>query len=1287
MPSKKLIVLIFILLTLLGTSYANHIAGGEFKLTYISGDSYSLQMRFFRDCSPNNPTAFDPGPLVVGIYDKQKDSLITTFNLPVLRTYSSTFNNSNCVTSNICIDVREYKTTITLPRSRFNNLKGYYLSWERCCRNQGITNIDQSVEPAGFVFYMEIPSPYPGNTATQFVNNSPEFKKDPLALLCLDKAFSFNFNVVDADGDKLVYSLVDPLKGNTSQTATNNDNTFTMPGPYAPVDWNAGYNANACMRGNPELTIDSTGLLTVTPKDPGTFALCVLVEEYRNGVRIGEVRRELELFVYVCNDDADSDPPVVSSPDGNKLFIFNTNTANCFDASVVDPENDKVTVSIVSSPIDVNSYGAKVKIDSAGTPTNIHFCWTPDCTVDTSSVITISLLVNDNHSCPQDQNIDTVSFQVKVKRFDDVKPSTTLLSGANASFKIGSNSCVEIQVDDPNENDLIVTSVSSSPIDIFSMGATYTPNAFKTDAGPIKGKLCWTPPCSQSPGQKIDLRFITTDNSQCPAPKLDTLYTSITLTPVLNTKPELKLQSESPDSTYYITVGKEMCIPLLASDVDGDSLSFTVKSIGYDIFADGATIKSGTGRGSMQPSLCWKPSCAIDTAKMIRILAFLNERDVLCSATLSDTVSFKFKPVSQPNSASKFTLPSIDSFVYLTGVKRCTSIDIKDADNDSITLENYIEEGATKFKQGGALNSVGGIGAASINVCWDAPCSIDTAGRVKITVLAVQHKELCNLAVRDSVVFYAKVKQPVNSAPELTRITPQQALLTTLGQNKCIEFESVDADADSIDIDFIEQEYDILNNGGTFSPTKGVGKVKSTLCWTPTCFIDRDSVYVKVLIKDRGRPCMNRMVDTVGFYIPLKKPVNEPPAIVLDHPGSNFVFELGKAQCIKFKSQDSDSDSIHVKLYPTVFDIFDKGAQLIDGMGRGDLKSTLCWTPPCNLDTLQTIKIDAVVNDLGRACIRQKTDTISFSIKLKQGANTSPVVSASKPGKTIKLILGQQNSFFVTGQDKDLGDNLRLITTFDPDIRKLNAVFPDSLKGIRYVSDKFSWTPPCDWDTLKSVKMRIIVDDQACGSSSFDTLNLKLDVIPQPNTKPRFANLTSTYTVLAGEQLKFDMNGEDAEGDSMQLTVKSELSVGFDTLGNTGLVASGFDWKTECKDVRKDPYELVYKLREFGCAKKDTNVHRVLITVIPNGDYLIPTIFTPNSDGFNDALKVMVALPEQKPGKYFFRIYNRWGDLLFEADSPAQEWRAENIPDGVYVYFLDAESCPRQQTGLITIKH
>jgi gliding motility-associated-like protein len=72
-----------------------------------------------------------------------------------------------------------------------------------------------------------------------------------------------------------------------------------------------------------------------------------------------------------------------------------------------------------------------------------------------------------------------------------------------------------------------------------------------------------------------------------------------------------------------------------------------------------------------------------------------------------------------------------------------------------------------------------------------------------------------------------------------------------------------------------------------------------------------------------------------------------------------------------------------------------------------------------------------------------------------------------------------------------------------------------------------------------------------------------------------------------------------------------------------------------------------------GCKTVDTQ----LVKIYKKIEVFVPTAFTPDKNGVNDVLRpVLLGIQELK----FFRIYNRWGQLVFETKTEQKGW------DGIY---------------------
>jgi gliding motility-associated-like protein len=85
-------------------------------------------------------------------------------------------------------------------------------------------------------------------------------------------------------------------------------------------------------------------------------------------------------------------------------------------------------------------------------------------------------------------------------------------------------------------------------------------------------------------------------------------------------------------------------------------------------------------------------------------------------------------------------------------------------------------------------------------------------------------------------------------------------------------------------------------------------------------------------------------------------------------------------------------------------------------------------------------------------------------------------------------------------------------------------------------------------------------------------------------------------------------------------------------------------------------------------------------TIVPS-DVIIPNVFSPDGDEYNEALEFANA-------QYFdnnhLRVYNRWGQMIYESLNYRNTWRPRDVPEGTY-YFVFAMADGRKWAGHVTL--
>lgn len=316
----------------INSAKATHIVGGDITYRFLDRTNgqnrYEVILTVRRDCSKNKDGKDTNEPFdknaVITIFKDDKNNKKSVFQiLKVAQSSTSSVDDkieSDCgfEGSQICYEQTEYKVIVSLPD---NPDGGYIFVYQRCCRNGSINNIINPLN-TGATYFAEL-----SKFAFDNRNSSPRFSMWPNVYMCVNEPYNFDFKATDADGDSLVYKLCVPKAGLDSIAPVIADANPAKAPPYPEIIFQFPYNLNNLMGGVP-LKIDlHTGKLTATPNIVGQYVLTICVEEYRNGVKIGEVRRDLQYNTRIC-----STPPtaIVDAPSS----LCNTKTISFVNNSV-----------------------------------------------------------------------------------------------------------------------------------------------------------------------------------------------------------------------------------------------------------------------------------------------------------------------------------------------------------------------------------------------------------------------------------------------------------------------------------------------------------------------------------------------------------------------------------------------------------------------------------------------------------------------------------------------------------------------------------------------------------------------------------------------------------------------------------------------------------------------------------------------------------------------------------------------------------------------------------------
>lgn len=304
---KKIFILLFCLCSSV-FSYSNHLKGGWIYYEYLGPGTvantvkYQITVKQYLDCSSLGMQIDQT--VYLGIFNSATNQLTRQISIPLAGTNEDSINRryvNPCISAppRVCYRIDRYETTVELPSST----GGYTLAIQRCCRIAGIVNVTGS-SSIGVSYTTSIPGTINGINFEK--NNSPKFVQRDTVMVCYNSNFTFDFGATDEDGDSLTYSFCPGLVGggsggNTqSQPGAPNNIPISNP-PYASVPY-----ANPYSGGSPmglAVTVDpKTGLITGrAPARTGDYVVAVCASEFRNGVKIGETKKEIHITVAGCS--------------------------------------------------------------------------------------------------------------------------------------------------------------------------------------------------------------------------------------------------------------------------------------------------------------------------------------------------------------------------------------------------------------------------------------------------------------------------------------------------------------------------------------------------------------------------------------------------------------------------------------------------------------------------------------------------------------------------------------------------------------------------------------------------------------------------------------------------------------------------------------------------------------------------------------------------------------------------------------------------------------------------
>ncbi|MBC8083976.1 MAG: gliding motility-associated C-terminal domain-containing protein [Hymenobacter sp.] len=612
------LLLLFLLLGPGRPGRATHNVGGEMDLQYLTGSTYQITLNLYFDAVNGNAQALD-NELTVSIFDKATNGRMQNLILPLTVNTLVNYTNPACTNPSLVTRRLVYTARIELPATRFNSTAGYYAAVERCCRNNGINNI-QNPADAGQTFYLEFP-PVVRN-GQPFRDSTPRIFPPLSDYACLGELFYYDFGGQDADGDSLAYELATPFNGNS--TPGTPKPAAADPLPYQEIRWAAGRSFLNQIPGAPTLTIGRrTGRLEVRPTTQGLFVFGIKCSEYRGGAKIGETRRDFQLKVIVCTRNAAPSMTVQAAAgtgtyrEGRDTLRLRPGFSRCLNLRFTDPDSpSRLSLSLraVNFPAALLPAFSLTQgtVKTPGAPDTLvsQLCF-PTCFNTRGQVYLLDLIVADD-GCSLPRR-DTVRVAFTAQPDPNGPPALTSTAGPTLPLRarVGDLITFDVLGTDPDSDPvtLAMTGVGFQPADV---GATFTQGA---NGNQIRGRFAWRVDCRAVGRPLHEFRF-TAAAGPCGEPQTVALTVPIQVdyanAPPVLVSPQFRAPALPTDPPVVIRrlVGGVFEATFGGTDSDQDPLVLLATGTGFELAAAGMSFRPQNGTGQASAVFRWDANCA-----------------------------------------------------------------------------------------------------------------------------------------------------------------------------------------------------------------------------------------------------------------------------------------------------------------------------------------------------------------------------------------------------------------------------------------------------------------------------------------------------------------------------------------------------------------------------------------------------------------------------------------------------------------------------------------------------
>jgi hypothetical protein len=309
---KKLFLIVLMVLLIVLSQFetkANKIMASDLTWICVGQDSILIKLVVYRDCNgdilSSTPISFNCAATGDLITIKSIGIGTPVDITPVCGISCTKCSSLSC---SFPYGIHRYTLQAIVKLDGAGSCCGVKISWQQCCRNLSITT-----GAAGTDFYTEAYM----NRCINPCDNSPSFTNSPVEILCVGLDYNLSQGVNDIDINSTGDQLLDSLNFEWSQPLSAVNTTVLYSGEYT-------YNKPIYFWGFPKDALNlpkgihldpQCGSIEFRPMKPDISVMVIKVNEFRNGVKIAELMRNIQIIVMTCPTNH---PPGVTTQDSTR---------------------------------------------------------------------------------------------------------------------------------------------------------------------------------------------------------------------------------------------------------------------------------------------------------------------------------------------------------------------------------------------------------------------------------------------------------------------------------------------------------------------------------------------------------------------------------------------------------------------------------------------------------------------------------------------------------------------------------------------------------------------------------------------------------------------------------------------------------------------------------------------------------------------------------------------------------------------------------------------------------